>query len=231
MTAGKTIALFVAVFLVALLSLFPMRVALAWFGAGSVVSARTVSGSVWNSHWEDARLGVLALGDADARLDPSFLWTGAGRFHIDSPLSRLTLVRGPATGVENATLNLDSTQLRLPIPTRGAVTLADVTLLFDGARCASASGRIASDMFQVEWGGPMLSGDLACDGDRAVAVLTGETDGMAVDMRLYLAADGHYELRTGIAGVAPPLQDILTRAGFSGDGESLSRLDEGVLGW
>ncbi|MEY4879212.1 MAG: hypothetical protein RJB62_681, partial [Pseudomonadota bacterium] len=73
MTAGKTIALFVAVFLVALLSLFPMRVALAWFGAGSVVSARTVSGSVWNSHWEDARLGVLALGDADARLDPSFL--------------------------------------------------------------------------------------------------------------------------------------------------------------
>ena len=83
LTAATKLAL-AALFVVALIAVFPMRLALAW-GAPDQVTARSVEGTIWSAGIYDLRLGALPLGDVAANLRVLPLLIGRREIHVERP--------------------------------------------------------------------------------------------------------------------------------------------------
>lgn len=199
------------------------------------LAARDVSGSIWSGTLKDMRLRGVRLGDTDVGFEPFALAAGMRRLHLRSERGEATIVGGRMQGMDHAGMTvglgeLGLGELGLALPFEGVVRLQDVSLLYESGSCSQAAGHIATDLLRLTGNGPELAGELACDGDSAVARLSGKAGEVGIGMTVRIDAGGHYrsELRAG--GADPALSGALLLAGFVQSGDALVRIDEGMLG-
>lgn len=208
----------------------PMRLMLDDARAAGL-SARAVSGTVWDGRLSEARLGGLPLGAVQASLSPLALLGGQIILDFsqqDAALGALSgrLHGGAARGVSavDGTLALGA---RLGGLTVGQVRLAEATLRFDAAgRCVDAGGTVTAALSAPVAGLNLaqgLSGPLACVGGRAQAMLASQS-GME-RLRLTFGHGGAWEARFLVATSSDPaLVQGLAGIGFQpvADGYALS---------
>lgn len=167
------VALFGAVFLVALIALLPLRLVLGWLHLERTrIAAREASGSVWSGTLYEAEAGPVALGDLGAGLSPLPLFVGQAR--IDLAGWSTTSVRSihgalgvsrHSAGIDDVTASIETPGAFAPLPI-GAIDLDDVSVRFASGACERASGRVKATL-GGEIGGfalpQTMSGTARCD--------------------------------------------------------------------
>ncbi len=216
--------------LVAAAVLFPLRLALQW--ADAPLSARSVSGSVWNGTLEDANWGPVPLGDLSAGLRFWSLLSGQARFHLSSqpgssgPAFDAVIARGMGTSaIENANATVDLTGMTGPLPVT-ALVLERVHVRFSGRQCRSAGGQVRVTLdanipgFNLKSG---LLGKPRCEGERVVLPLVSGS-GME-NLTLAMTESGAYDARLFIEGQSGPWTTLLPALGFvrAGNGYGMTR--------
>jgi hypothetical protein len=149
---------------------------------------------------------------------------------VKGPLGQATLVQGGVRGFETADVVLAVEHLHLAPGFSGEVRLQDATVLFADGRCVRGQGRIATDVLARAFGGPEISGALACVGDAASAQLQGRTPDSDIRVLLRLDGQGRYEAETHVATSNVLVRNALPLAGFTERADGFVRLDEGVFG-
>lgn len=232
--------LFALALAVALVLLTPLRAATGWLGLDRAgLSAERVSGVVWSGRLESAGFRGVPLGQAAVRLDPFGLLTGVQRLRVEARDGMATgsavLVRsGGQVGVTEAAGTAPLALTLAGRPIRGAVTVRDLAVTFEGGRCVRASGQVSADLLQrngalVGQAGGLLTGRAACSGGALVVPLRGASASANVELRLRIEADGRYRMDTRIVTGDPALSAGLALAGFVADGDARGRTDEGRL--
>jgi general secretion pathway protein N len=207
--------------LIAMLLLLPLRIALSAADLASLgMSARQVGGTIWAGRIRELMLGRQLLGTFDVRLDPGALLLG----RVAMPFERLDQVQGPltgtlraggsVTGVEGLTGAVPAGNLLGGAPI-DALTFTDTTILFDGNRCAEASGRVAANL-AVRFGPLALdrgfAGTVSCDGDRVRARLASEAGTEQVEF--FVSSSGRVRGWITIRSPLPGLDTLLSTYGF-----------------
>jgi len=231
MTRLSLAIVFATAFVLFAVGTIPLGLALSLTHAEQAgLSARDVSGSIWSGTLKDMRLRGVRLGDTDIGFEPFALAAGMRRLHLRSERGEATIVGGRIQGMDHAGMTVGLDELGLALPFKGVVRLRDATFLFENGNCSWAAGHIATDLLRLNDNGPELAGELACDGDSAVARLSGNAGEVRIGMTVRIDAGGHYrsELRAG--GADPALSGALLLAGFAQSGDVLVRIDEGMLG-
>ncbi|WP_269716777.1 type II secretion system protein N [Caulobacter sp. NIBR2454] len=224
-------AVFAGVFAFGLIALSPLRVAVGLAGgADTGLSVSRISGTIWGGELKDAALRELALGDLKAGLDPLALFTGKTRLRLkgDGPVA---VDGGVVLGRKGLQLSHMSASAPLgalgaPSALGGQLTLKDVTVRFRGDQCRRAKGLIQVTPAQ---GLPPVSGQIACRGNDAVAMLEGQGDGVAMRMDIRLSAKGSYVVRTRLQASNPGLLSLFGQAGFDVGPQDATRTDAGQL--
>lgn len=212
-------ALVAAGLLAGLILFLPLRVALSALALDQAgLSARAVSGTMWNGRIEDMRLGRLSVGTVDAGLAPLPLLLGRARLAMapaeDRPgPSGALVVSRHLVGVDvNGSVSAGGLFGALPV---GSVELDAVRVRFVDGVCVEASGRVRARLVGA---GALLGlvqgfeGPLRCAG-RALATTLSSQSGQA---RLVLRIEGNARYRADVivaepdAAVAP----LLRGAGF-----------------
>ena len=224
MIRSRTGLLVLAVFLLALIATFPLRLAVGLAApTGSLFVARSAEGSVWNGMLRDVSFDTVSVGDFSARLSiwPLF----AGKFaiklqNLSDPAMRGTmlategLVTAGAFGVSDlrATIALPGAFDPLPVE---SLELTDANVLFSGAKCSAASGRAQITLAKTVPGinpGQILSGTLRCDGQTLGLHLSSAADTERLVLRI--AADGHYSAKFTVRAQDQALAAGLLASGF-----------------
>ena len=215
-------ALFGAMLLVALIALFPLRLALGIFGlAKEGLSAREVNGQVWTGWLAEARYGNVALGDIDAGLSPIQLLAGRARIDVSGQAGApnaslhgaLTFSRSTA-GMDDVTATVPAGDAFAPVPVT-AIAFDDVTIHFQDGRCDKAEGKVAASiagtMPQLNLP-PTLSGNVRCEAGALLVPLASQaqTESIAVTIE----ADGRYRAVLSVRPSDPDAGTALTAAGF-----------------
>jgi hypothetical protein len=220
---------FVLSFAAALAATTPMGLTL-FLAAPAGMSAAAVSGSIWNARVEAAHYRGVPLGNVELSLDPFALFRGTQRLAVKGPLGQATLVQGGVRGFETADVELAVEHLRLAPGFSGELQLRGATVLFADGLCVRAQGSIATDVLGRAFGGPEISGALACVGDAAIAQLQGRTQDSDVRVMLRLDGQGRYEAETHVATSNVLVRNALPLAGFTERADGFVRLDEGAFG-
>ena len=146
------LALFGAVFLLALVALMPLRLVLGWFDLDRTrIAAREVTGPVWAGALHEAEIGNLALGDLGAGVSPWPLFVGRARVDLSARSGATRSLHGALTasrhaaGIDDMTASLPTTALFAPLPVN-AVDLDDVSVRFQSGRCDTAQGRVRATL-------------------------------------------------------------------------------------
>lgn len=217
LTTGPA-ALFGALTVVALLAMLPMRIVLGAAGLGERgVSARSVTGSVWDGQIVDARFGELALGTLDASLSPFALLLGRARIHVSDDVGTL---RGAVTlsrhsrGIDRLTATLPTGNAFAPLPVT-ALTLDDVTIRFADDACQQAEGRVRARLVGEAAGIALpteLSGVARCDGTALLLPLASQSGAEAIELRL--TGDGRYTAALRLSPADDAAAQRLAATGF-----------------
>lgn len=196
LTTGP-VALFGAVFVVALVALLPLRLVLGWFDLDRTrIAAREATGSVWFGALREVEAGQLALGDLGAALSPWPLFVGRARIDLDGGTA--TRVHGAigvsrhAAGIDDMTATIATGAAFAPLPI-GAIDLEDASVRFASGRCESASGRVKATMGGEIAGFALpasLSGEARCDGGALLLPLASQAGTERVALRI--AQTGRY---------------------------------------
>lgn len=207
--------LWIALFAVAIVALFPLRLALGMAGVERLgLSAREARGPVWAGRLIEARWRGLALGDLDASLSPAPLLVGRAR--ID--LSGADDMRG-AVSVSRNSAGIDDVTARLPIGglfeglPLGALVATDLSVRFANGACDRAEGQVRAELSAQLPGLSLaqgMTGRARCDGGALLLPLQGASGMERLDLRLF--ADGRWQARFQVAGDAA----ALSGAGFAG---------------
>ena len=225
-------ALFLAMFVAALLVFLPLRLALGWFGlAQQGMTARAVTGSVWAGSLREARFGQIALGDLSAGLSPVQLLVGRARVGLKglgaAPLSGAIGVTRYSFGLDDVTAALPVGNAFRPVPVT-LLDLQDVSVRFRGDACEKAEGRVRATL-AGEIGGlavpAALTGAARCDGGALLLPLTSAAGGEGSTIRLW--PDGRFRaeltLQPGDAAANARLQAM----GFVATGAGMQLAIEG----
>jgi general secretion pathway protein N len=210
---ARRIPLMGAMLLVALVLCFPLRLAAEWFGLDRLgLTAREMSGSLWNGRLSEAHLANLPVGDVRARFDPmaarlELAGADAGRGSV--VFSRNGIRVSDLTG----SLPLGATFAPLPVV---ALDLADVSAQFRGGRCETAAGSA-----RVELDGAMLGlalagglgGNVRCDEGALLLPLVSQSGMEAVSLRLF--EGGRYRMDVLIRQPDPASRGRLLAIGFA----------------
>lgn len=202
----RRVALFAALFAVALVVFLPLRVALGIADSG--LAAREVSGLAWSGRLKEARAGPLALGDLGAGLSPLPLLIGRARLEV----ARGSAAPDRFAGAVIASANGRAVEsISGSVPVAGAVSalpltaldLTDLTVRFRDGACEAAEGLVRASFAGGPAGLPgSLSGAARCDRGALLLPLTG---GGGEALTLRITGDGRYRaelrLREGIGGV------------------------------
>jgi general secretion pathway protein N len=187
---------FIAVLILALIALFPLRVALGMAGPGKIgLSADRVEGSIWRGSIHTLSIGPVVLGDVQTRLRPLFLLKGAIQSHFSRPgaLDGDAYIGVNTAGVRGATGILQFATSFGPLPIE-TLDLSDVSLEYRRDHCAAASGRIAATLPRAVTAlgfATRLTGTPKCSGD-ALALTLASQSGLD-SVRFRLTDDGHYQ--------------------------------------
>lgn len=219
----------------ALLALFPLRVALAMSDMKRIgFAARQVAGTIWYGRIGELHLRSQPLGTFEVRLDPAALLVGtiSMRFdRLDDPEGMLggRLVAGLRRGIKGGSGRIAVREMFAPLPIE-AIELQDVTLLFRRGNCVVGSGRVtpivASPAPGVSFGSG-LSGSLECDGNRARVVMTSPSGGERVEF--YVDSEGAYRAWMTVREAAPQASAALSMFGFRATTEGLTLSARGRL--
>ncbi|WP_265587563.1 type II secretion system protein N [Sphingomicrobium arenosum] len=221
MMTRRWILFSVVVFAVALVTLFPLRLAMDMaLGQSSLLSARQVAGSVWSGRIGDAMLGRERLGSFDVALRPLPLVIGRTEVAVerlgdpDGPLSGRFFLSGPSEGVASLDGRVAIAGLVAPLPIE-ALRFDRVDALFDTGGCKQAQGTVtAIPAAAIAFLGGELSGPVSCAEDgRVVALLSGPRG--AEEVELALDAEGNLETIVTISGAPPALGEALAAYGFA----------------
>jgi general secretion pathway protein N len=210
-----------ALFVLALVVAFPLRLALAW-GAPAAVTARSVDGSVWDGAIGDLRIGTLPFGDVAAGLRPLPLLIGRREFGIE----RLSLTGAPefsaiaAGGAAWASLRnvngpvpLGDAFGNLPATTLG---FRDFHLVVEKGRCTEASGQVSLILASLSALMPTpvaLSGNARCDKGALYVPMSGPSGMEKVFVRL--EPDGRWRADLVLSGLPVEMSGPLLDMGFS----------------
>jgi len=218
----RPVALFGGMMLIALIILFPMRLALGVFGlAGEGLSAREVTGPVWWGGLNEAHYGNVALGDVSAGLSPIQLLIGRARIDVrgqegaaNAGLSGAVSFSRNTSGVDDVSAIVPAGDAFAPVPIT-SIQLDDVSVRFRDGRCETAEGKvtamIAATMPQLNLP-PTLTGNARCEGGalRIPLASQAQTESIAVTIE----ADGKYRAELVVRPSDPAVGESLTNAGF-----------------
>lgn len=227
--------LFLAMFVVALVALFPLRLALGLIDLASQgLSTREVAGPVWAGGLDDARYGDIALGDLSAGLSPIQLFVGRARIDVDGAgtsgdqgLHGALSVSRSTFGVDDLTATLPAGSAFAPLPI-AALRFDDVSVRFKDGNCATAEGKvtatIADTLPQLALP-PSLSGAVRCAGGVLLVPLASQarTESIAVSIE----ADGKYRATLTARPSDATAAAALAGAGFQPDGSGYRLQIEG----
>ncbi len=216
----RPVALFGAMFVIALLLLLPLRLVAGWAGLDDAgLSARAVQGSVWYGSLDEAAIGGIALGDLRAHLSPLNLLLGRARVMVRSngatPAAQgAVTVSRHSYGVNVVTASVPTGAVFAPLPI-AQLDLSAAGVRFEDGRCARAAGHVRAvvtgAIAGVDLGGSM-AGDARCEAGVLVLPLRAAAGGAAIELRL--PGNGRFH-----ASLTVPASDAATiarlqRAGF-----------------
>lgn len=227
LTAGP-LALFGAVFVLALVMLLPLRLVLGGFDLDRAgLAAREARGSVWFGTLREAQAGGIALGDLDAALSPWPLATGraridlAGRSSMAPALMPTTRAVHGAVSISRHSVGLDGVTASLPagdsfapLPVSG-IDLDDVSLRFVDGKCDRAEGRVKATLGGDIGGislGQGLSGAARCDAGALLLPLVSQAGTEQIALRLWNS--GRYRAELTVRAADPVAAQNLELAGF-----------------
>lgn len=211
------LALFGAVFLVALVALLPLRLVLGWFDLDATrIAAREATGSVWSGALHEAEAGNLAFGDLGAALSPWPLFVGRARIDLAGhSTTSARAVHGAigasrhAVGIDDMTATIETGAVFAPLPL-SAIDLEDASVRFALGKCESASGRVTARLGGEIAGFALpqsLSGSARCDGGALLLPLASQAGTERIALRI--EQSGRYtadlQLQPGDAATAAKL--------------------------
>jgi general secretion pathway protein N len=204
-------------FVIALVALLPLRLAAGWAGLADLgLTAREVSGSLWNGTMSEARLAGIDLGELDAAVDPLALL--AGRVRID--LSGTDESRGSISighggfGIDDVTARLPLGSTFAPLPL-SALDLDDVSMRFRDGTCVAADGRARAAIDGSAIGLSLpggLSGNARCDGGALLLPLVSRSAMEMISIRLF--GDDRYQADLFLRSREPAFGQRLRAIGF-----------------
>ena len=224
-----------AVAVLALIALFPLRLALGLSDLRSMgFSARQVEGTIWSGRIGDLRLRSQSLGTLDVALDPFALLIG----NISMGFNRLGSPDGPLEGrlVAGFTRGLVDTSGRIavgdmfaPLPI-AALELDKVTIRFRDGRCDKASGQvrpiIAAPLPGVTFD-VGLAGTVECDGQRARVRMSSPSG--AERLEFYIGESGEYRGWMSFRSSRPDVTGALAAFGFRPSPQGMTLTVDGRL--
>lgn len=233
--SGSTKWTLAALFLVALIAAFPMRLALSWSAPGQV-SARSVEGTIWDAALYDLRVGALPLGDAYANLRALPLLVGRREVHIERPGPGGTpeFSANGAGGSGWAMLHGVDGQVPLgdsfgAIPAT-ALGFKDFHVEMSDGRCRAAGGQVSLIIapFSDLMPGPIaLSGTARCSRDALYVPMTGPSGTERLFLRL--EPGGRWRADLVLAGLPTEITAPLLDAGFTARPGGIGTTVEGRL--
>ncbi|WP_144098361.1 type II secretion system protein N [Croceicoccus sediminis] len=222
--------------LVALVAMFPLRVALGAANGEGSLSAREVAGTVWSGQVGNLQAGSLPLGNLDVGLRPLPLLTGTAEFALNRPaMPGQPQFHAYARGGEGwAALRDTNGELPLsgamsPLPVR-ALSFADFAVELRGGRCVAASGTLGIAIPAL---GPTLpaetfmSGPARCEGDALFVPMKGPSGTETLAFRL--EPDGKWRADLVLTGLPVEVSAPLLDMGFTGRPEGIGLSANGSL--
>ena len=188
------------VLLVVLVAFLPMRLALAALDLSAQgVSARGVSGSIWDARIEGLDMSGVAIGDVDAALSPLDLLLGRARIDVArgrdaagaEPLSGAGVVSRNTLGMADVTGTLALGAVLAPLPV-GSATAAGLSVRFEDGACTRAAGTVRA-LLTGSLGGVALaqglSGTAVGDGRYVRFPLASQSGQERLDLRIAITGD------------------------------------------
>lgn len=224
---------FITALVVAIVARAPMTAGLALAGLGDALTARETHGTIWSGRLVKASLGATPLGEVRARLSPGRLLTG--RPAIDMTArggaidGRGRLLLGGSPGVEGFTGSIPLEQFGAPAPFGGTLVLKSAGFAFSNGACRRAAGQASAEVRGFGDTPMTLTGRPECRGKALVLPLSGERDGVRVDVSLSLEPRGGYATETRVATADAALGEVLLAAGFTKTGEGYVKINKGRL--
>lgn len=212
-----------------LVAFFPLRLALDAADLPRLgLSARDVSGTIWNGRIGGLALQRQELGTFDVELRPGPLLLGRAAMHFEradglqGPLTGTLISGGAAHGVERLDGRLATARLFAPVPVE-ALEFSRVTIVFRNGACVKARGQVTA-VVGTRLGGldltRGLSGPVSCEGHRVRARLASSAGREQVEF--FLAEDGRYRAFMTVRGAPPAIAIALSLLGFRGGPEGLT---------
>ena len=210
-----------ALFVLALIIAFPLRLALAW-GAPAAVTARSVDGTIWDGAIGDLRLGALPVGDVSAGVRPLPLLIGRRELSIErlSPTGTPEFDAIAAGGQGWASLRDVDGPVTL---TDGLGTLPATTLGFrdfhvalEQGRCTEAGGQVSLTLAPLATLMPApvaLSGPARCSKGALYVPMSGPSGMEKVFLRL--EPDGRWRADLVLSGLPVEVSGPLLDMGFT----------------
>ena len=216
---GRTLFV-LAFFALSLIALFPLRMAVETFGfAGRGLTARDATGSVLAGALQEARLGPMALGDVEARLNLLPLLIGRARLSLAgsdaaAPFDGAVLVSRDGFGFEDVSGRFRLGAWLAPLPL-ASFDLQDVSAAFADGRCVHAEGRVRAAVAGELAGLGLasgLSGNARCADDALLLPLASDSGMEQLQLRLF--ADGRYSAVLLVRTADQAVRARLAAAGF-----------------
>lgn len=204
-----------AAFLIGGIAFFPLRVALAGLESQGL-SARQVTGTIWYGRVGELMLKRIRLGTFEGHVEPLSMFSMRPALvfsRMEDPDGPLTgkLRLGSMHGIEHGTGRLSAQGLFGDVPITD-LQIEDATLLFNGALCKSASGRVTAVIAAPMPGlGGGFTGTPSCDGKRVRAKLSGPA---GATLEIYIASDGRYRAWLRAKADSADVAATLGAAGF-----------------
>ena len=213
-----------AIFAIALIVAFPLRLALGLSDPGGRgITAREVAGTIWDGGIGDLRIGALPLGDVAANLRPLPLLIGRREVHVE----RLNGTGAPGDFSANAAggegwLSLSEVEGQVPIGdafgTIPATALGfnDFHAELSDGKCVGAGGQVSLILapFSDLMPGPVaLSGTARCSKGALYVPMKGPTGLESLFLRL--EPDGRWRADLVLGGLPVEVTAPLLESGFT----------------
>ena len=222
--SGQSKLVLAAIFVIALIVAFPLRLALGLADPGGRgITAREVGGTIWNGGIGDLRVGALPLGDVAANLRPLPLLIGRREVHIE----RLATAGAEPDFSANAAGGegwLSLRDVRGQVPIGDALGSIPATALgfndfhaeLSGGRCVEAGGQVSlilAPFSELMPGAVALSGTARCSKGALYVPMKGPTG--LENLFLRLEPDGRWRADLVLGGLPVEVTAPLLEAGFA----------------
>lgn len=174
----------VLAFIIALVAMFPLRVAWDAARAPADLTLGEASGTIWSGQLRRVAWRGVALGDFDASLSPlDMLPSPALRLANGSGPLKSAMVRGDGSGftMSEATIRLALGDVVAGAPADLSASITNAAVSLQGERCTQAAGDIES-LPAPDLGLPALDGVLACDRGVILARLSSEAGDVVAEI-------------------------------------------------